>query len=75
MADNSEPVPSTNKKYCVKFTDSWHNKIKFMQISRKGEGFALCAICGSDFSVEQGGENDVNRHKDTSKQKGHVDAA
>ena len=75
MADDSEPVPSKKKKYCVKFNHSWCNKFKFIQKSRKGERFALCTVCGSDFSVGHGGENDINRHNDTSKHKGYVDAA
>ena len=49
---NSESAPSNNKKYCVKFNDSWCNKFKFIQKSRKGEGFALRAVCGSDFGIE-----------------------
>ena len=62
MADNSEPAPSKNKKYCLKFNDSWRNKFKFIQKSRKGEGFALCAMCGCAFSIEHGGENDISRY-------------
>ena len=76
MTDNSEPAPSENKKYCVKFNNSWCNKFKFIQKSRKGEGFAsLCTVYESDFSIAHGGENDINRHKDTSKHKEYVDAA
>ena len=37
------------KNYCVKFNNSWCNKFKFIQKSRKGEDFALCTACGSDF--------------------------
>ena len=68
MADNSEPVPSKNKKYYVKFN-------KFIQKSRKGDGFALCNVSGSNFSIAHGGKNYINRHKDTSKHQGYVDAA
>ena len=50
-------------------------KFKFIQKSWKGESFASCAVYGSDFSVAHGGENDINRHKDTSKHKWYVDAA
>ena len=32
-------------------------------------------MCGSDFSVVHRGENDINRHKETSKHKEYVDAA
>ena len=31
-------------------------------------------MCGSDFSVAHGGENDINRRKYTSKHRGYVDA-
>ena len=68
-------APSKKKKYCVKFIDSWCNKFKFIQQSRKGEGVALCTVCGSNFSVVHGGGNHINRHKDTSKHKGYVNAA
>ena len=54
---------------------SCSNKFELIQKSRKGEGFALCSLRGSDFSVAHGGENDINRHKDSSKHKGYVDAA
>ena len=59
----------------MKYNDSWCNKFKFIQKSTKSEGFALCTVCGSDFSVVQGGENDINRYKGTSKHKIYVDAA
>ena len=32
-------------------------------------------MCESDFSIAHGEENDINRHKGTSKHKGYVDAA
>ena len=32
-------------------------------------------MCGRDFSVAHGGENDINRHKGTSQHKGYADAA
>ena len=40
-----------------------------------GSDFALRTVCGSDFSVAHGERNDINRHKETSKHKGYVDAA
>ena len=49
-------------KYSVKLNDSWCNKFKFIQKSRMGEGFALITVCGPDFSIVHGGENDINRH-------------
>ena len=53
MVDNSEPALSKKKKYCVKFKDTCCNKLKLHQKSRNGEGFALCTVCGSDFSLEK----------------------
>ena len=44
MADNSEPAPSKNKKFSVKFNDLWCSKFKFIQKSCKGEGFELCTV-------------------------------
>ena len=32
-------------------------------------------MCGSNYSVSHGGENDIKRQKDNSKYKGFVDAA
>ena len=63
MGDNSETATSKKKRYCVKFKASWCNKFKFIQKSWTREGFALCTVCGSDFSAAHGGENDINRHK------------
>ena len=56
----------------------WCNKFKFIQKSWKGEGFVLCTVCGSDFSIAYGGQNDINRldrHKDPLNHMGYVDAA
>ena len=47
----------------------------FTKKYQTGEGFALGTVCRSDFSVAYGGENDISRHKDTSKHKGYVDTS
>ena len=60
LGDNSEPAPSRKKRYCVKFNDS---NFKFIQKSWTGLGFAVSTVCGSDFSVARGGENNINRYK------------
>ena len=73
MTDNSESAPSKKKKYSVKFNDFWCNKSKFIQKSGKDKGFALCTVCGNDFSVAHGEVSDINRHKDTAKHKGYTD--
>ena len=73
IATEKKPKHSKKKKYFVKFNDSWCNKFKFIQKAAKGKGFAWCTLCGSDFSVVHGGENDINRY--TSKHTVYVDAA
>ena len=35
----------------------------------------FCILCGSDLSVAHGGENDIDRHRDTTKHKGYVGPA
>ena len=75
MVDNSEPAPSQKKKHYMKFDDLWCNKFKFIQKFWQGQGFAFWTVCGSNYSVAHGGENDINRHKNNSKHKGYVDAA
>ena len=37
------------KRYYVEFNYSWCNKFKLIWKSRKGEGFALCTVCRSNF--------------------------
>ena len=63
MADNLEPTPSKKKKILCEIQ-------RFVV-----ESFALCTVCGSDFSVAHGEENDISRHKDISKHEKYVDAA
>ena len=75
MADATEPASKKQKKYLVKFNESWIKKFKFIQKSRKGENFALCSVCGSDFSIGHGGENDVNKHNSTPKHREYAEAA
>ena len=57
--------PAKAKKYLVKFNESWSQKFRSFQKSRKGENYALCIVCGCDFSIGNGGENDINKHNST----------
>ena len=65
MADNSEPVPSTKKRYCVKFYNSLRNlgqvKVLF---------YVLCVEAISVLHME---EKMLIDNKNTSKHKGYVD--
>ena len=51
------------------------NKFYLIKKSQKGEGFTLCMVCRSDFSVANREENDITRCKDTSKLTGYFNAA
>lgn len=55
------------KKYFIKFIESWSQKFKFIQKSRKGENYALCTVCGFNFSIGNGGENDISKHNSKTK--------
>ena len=61
--------PAKKKKYLVKFNESWSQKFKSIQKSRKEENHALCIVCGCDFSIRHGGENDISKHNSTPKHK------
>ena len=68
-------IKTVKETKIVKFKGLCCNKFNFIQKSQKGGGFALCAVCGSDFIFEHEVENNSNRHKDTWKHKRYVDAA
>ena len=54
-------------KYLIKFNKCWGQKIKFIQKSRKGENYTLCTVCGFNFSIGNGGENDISKHNSKTK--------
>ena len=64
---------SKKKKYLVKFKNSWPSKFGYNRKSFKGDNFAQCAICRSDFSVGHGGENYITKHDATAKHKESVE--
>ena len=50
------------KKYLVKFTsqvDEWSNQYLFLKQLARGETYALCKTCNTDFSIGHGEDNDV----------------
>ena len=62
------------KKYLLKFKtrqDKWRVDYPFLKTSKKGENYAHCTICNTDFCIEHGGENDVKRHITLNK---HIEA-
>ena len=56
-------------------TRAVRNSNSFRNPGKMDIDFVLCTVCGSDFSVEHGGEKDTNRQKDTLKHNGYADAA
>ena len=71
----AEEPASKKKKYLVKFKDSWPSKFSYIRKSSKGDNFAHCTVCRSDFSVGHGGENDITRHNATPKHKECVESS
>ena len=68
MADEgstSEFQPKKKKKYLIKFKqrqDKWSVDYPFLKTSKRGENYAHCTICNTDFCIGHGGENVVKRH-------------
>ena len=60
----SPPMPkrAKSKHYDSKFQDAWLTMYDGIKRSRKGESYALCIYCKSDFSVASGGKHDIERH-------------
>ena len=52
---------SKEKKYLVKFTnqaDKWSTQYPFLKQVTRGETYALCKTCNTDFSIGHGGDNE-----------------
>ena len=67
---SAAPAPKKKKKYLVNFNTKWSDKHYFFKQSRKGDTFAFCEFCHSDFIADHGGENDVKKHIATPKTQG-----
>ena len=51
--------------------DKWSVDYPFLKTSKRGENYAHCTICNTDFCIGHGGENDVKRHITLNK---HIEA-
>ena len=71
---NGEGTRNKKKKYLVKFKNSWPSKFRYIRKCFKGDNFAQCTICRSDFSVGHGGENYITKHNATPKNKESVES-
>ena len=66
--------PKKKKKYLIKFKtrqDQSSVDYPFLKTSKRGENYAHCTICNTNFCIEHGGENDVKRHISLNK---HIEA-
>ena len=52
--------------------DKWSVGYPFLKTSKRGENYAHCTICNTDFCIGHGGENNVKRHITLNK---HIEAA
>ena len=44
------------------FKTAWTDEFHFIKHSRKGNNFAFCEFCRTDFSINHGGHSDVTKH-------------
>ena len=54
------------------FKTAWTDEFHFIKYSRKGNKFAFCEFCRTDFSINHGGHSDVTKHVGTAKHKGNA---
>ena len=50
----------------------WTDEFHFIIHSRKGNKFAFCEFCRTDFSINHRGHSDVTKHVGTAKHKGNA---
>lgn len=49
------------------FNTDWLKVFDFLHRSKKGEQYAFFMFCHTDFSISHGGENDIEKYRDTEK--------
>lgn len=64
---SSTSPPRKRKRYYSKFNADWLKAFDFLHRSKKGEQYAFCTFCHTDFSISHGGKNDIEKHRDTEK--------
>lgn len=72
----SIPLPPKKIKYASKFQESWlkNKDCDGIVKSHRGDTYAHCTYCRADFSVAEGGKNDVDRRVGGKKHKSSVKA-
>ena len=59
-------------RYDNVFKTAWTDEVHFIKHSQKGNKFAFCEFCRTDFSINHGGHSDVTKHVGTAKHKGNA---
>ena len=54
-------------RYSNTFNPEWTEKFGCIKQSKLGDLYAYCSICNSDFQIDHGATNDVNKHLKTPK--------
>jgi hypothetical protein len=65
---NMSEMPEKKKArlcYDNVFKTAWTDEFHFIKHSRKGNKFAFCEFCRTDFSINHGGHSDVAKHVGT----------
>lgn len=65
-------MSSKKIKYSSSFQKAYTDEFPCIVSSRKGNTFAMCIVCQTDFSVAHGGRSDVLKHVSTQKHKDKV---
>jgi hypothetical protein len=68
---NARKKKKARLRYDNIFRTAWTDEFHFIKHSRKGNKFAFCEFCRTDFSINHGGHSDVTKHVGTAKHKGN----
>jgi hypothetical protein len=72
MSETPEKKKKARLRYDNVFKTAWTDEFHFIKHSRKGNKFAFCEFCRTDFSINHGGYSDVTKHVGTAKHKGNA---
>ena len=56
---NARKKKKARLRYDNVFKIAWTDEVHFIKHSRKGNKFAFCEFCRTDFSINHGGHSDV----------------
>jgi hypothetical protein len=66
------PEKKARLRYDNVFKTAWNDEFHFIKHSRKGNKFAFCEFCRTDFSIIHGGQSDGTKYVGTAKHKGNA---